>query len=372
MSDLLSYADLQKVIDAALAAELAEPDRRRLLFFRMADLKSKMPQATSNNLQLRTDLVTLNPAAVRSDGTHPLLIWLQNARPLVAGTDQQKFFERLVSRLESRPSGGAGMRGTGSSATSAGTLELFQKLQRQAILIQDDMLPVDYVRDAAFAARSVARLRVRRHDGGSDSGKRYWGTGWLLTPSLLITNHHVINARDDDEADAPAPDFKKQALGTTAQFDVDSDATGAEPVCVAEVLATDPSLDYAVLRLATAAPYPGLPADSKPFLLGRDEVVPLNIIQHPNGRPKMLAIRNNLATAAASPELRYFTSTLAGSSGAPVFSDQWKVVGIHRGAIGTKVLSFQGHSTAMVNMGTQMSAILDALPLAIRQEIAAQ
>lgn len=85
--------------------------------------------------------------------------------------------------------------------------------------------------------------------------------------------------------------------------------------------------------------------------------MPLNIIQHPVGQPKKIAIRNNLATRADSPELRYFTATLGGSSGSPVFNDNWRVVGIHRGSIGTKVLNFQGRTSAIINLGTQMAAI---------------
>ena len=65
----------------------------------------------------------------------------------------------------------------------------------------DDTLEVGYLHAGAAASRSVARLRVRRYFDGypsmlaGDEPDRGDGTGWVLAPRLLITNHHVINAR---------------------------------------------------------------------------------------------------------------------------------------------------------------------------------
>jgi endonuclease G len=356
MSALLDYATLEKLIDAATAAELWEVDTRRLLFFRIGDLRGRVPRANNEVLQLRTDLQYLNASATRDD-VHPLLIWLQNARPLVAGRDQQEFFEKLLGWLEGR---------SGGPAIPAALRESFKS---EAILFQDDMLPIGYLQAGLTAARSVARLRVPRYDNGVGQNKHYWGTGWLVTSSLLITNHHVFNARGDGEPDAPAHDFSQQTLGTTVQFDIDSADGGSDPIKIVELVGSDQNLDYAIARIDASQGRAALPVDWSPFNLRSDEVVPLNIIQHPNGLPKKIAIRNNLATAAASPELRYFTSTLGGSSGSPVLNDKWRAIGIHRGSIGTKVLNFQGRTSAIINLGTQMAAILNSLPDAIRAEL---
>ena len=78
--------------------------------------------------------------------------------------------------------------------------------------------------------------------------------------------------------------------------------------------------------------------------------MPLNIIQHPSGHPKRVALRNNLLTDADATTIRYFTDTLTGSSGSPVFSDEWKVIGLHRGSTSVAGVSFQGRDTAVVNV----------------------
>lgn len=356
MNGWLSAAELQELIDKALAAELWESEKRRLLFFRIRDLQARAPHMNTDDLQLRADLQFLWTAALR-DGVRPLLIWLENARPLVASHVEQEYFERLLSRLEGRP------------AEPTIPPAVVESIKNEAILFEDDMLPIGYLQAGFTAAISVARLQVPRFDNRVESHKRYWGTGWLLTPSLLITNHHVLNARDDNELDASDPDFQKQALNTIVQFDVDSPNGGSGAIQITELARCDANLDYAIVRLVTAQERNGLDVDWSGFSPRRDEVVPLNIIQHPSGQPKKIAIRNNLAIYANSPEIRYFTATLGGSSGAPVLNDRWRVVGIHRGSIGTKVLSFQGRSSAIINLGTQMAAILPTLPDSLRSEL---
>ena len=47
----------------------------------------------------------------------------------------------------------------------------------------------------------------------------------------------------------------------------------------------------------------------------------------------------------------------AGSSGSPVFDDQWRVVALHRGSTMVTNVQFQGKSVAYVNVGTQLAAI---------------
>jgi endonuclease G len=59
----------------------------------------------------------------------------------------------------------------------------------------------------------------------------------------------------------------------------------------------------------------------------------LNIIQHPNGEPKQLALRENKLLDVLPQFLHYHTDTAPGSSGSPVFNDQWEVVALHHSGV---------------------------------------
>jgi endonuclease G, mitochondrial len=90
--------------------------------------------------------------------------------------------------------------------------------------------------------------------------------------------------------------------------------------------------------------------------------LPVNIIQHPGGQPKQMAIRNNLAAVLQGDDLAYFTDTKAGSSGSPVCNDQWQVLALHKAStMSMGKFNYQGKDTAWVNFGTTMERIVEDL-----------
>ena len=62
-----------------------------------------------------------------------------------------------------------------------------------------------------------------------------------------------------------------------------------------------------------------------------------SIIQHPSGQEKQIAIRENqimdMADGSAVLQERHGTR---GSSGAPVFNDQWQVIALHSAGVAKK------------------------------------
>jgi V8-like Glu-specific endopeptidase len=298
--------------------------------------------------------MTLNDAALLPSGLHPMFVWLQNAQSLVAGQDQQDFFDALVNDR---------------SAEASVSLPKEERVRPEAILFDDDMLPVGYLERGFAASRSVARLQTPCYVNGAQVGRAYWGTGWLVSSTLLMTNHHVIGARGSADPPITPEDFALQAVATSVEFDADISGAATARHSIQRIEASDPTLDFALVRIDEVKDRPPLPVDATAVTLASGEILPLNIIQHPEGQPKKIAIRNNLATSSKPPNLRYYTSTLGGSSGSPVLNDDWRVVALHRGSVGTKVQTFQGRSTAVVNLGTQMNAIAAALPAVLRTEL---
>lgn len=302
--------------------------------------------------QLLSDLNRFNTVPRLASGQVPLRVWLENATAIATSTPQQAVFQRLLDEVSHQASGAPRI-----------DLATVPEIKEQIVHVDDMVLPA-FMANGLKVAQSVARLSVPRFENGQPtllaSGQPaiYLGTGWLLTPDLLLTNHHVINARNENETPATDADLKLQALGTKVRFDFDGDdmAGTDTDVTALEAFAAG-TLDYAVLRLP-ATQRPGLARAPARLDLKSNDYVPVNIVQHPEGRGKKFAIRNNLVTATTDTDIRYFTDTRQGSSGSPVCDDRWRVVGLHRGATLAENVSFQGKSVAYVNVGTQITAVL--------------
>lgn len=348
---LLIFADMTKLIAAAEQAGLVDPDARTSLFARITGVKNRLDVIRQPRLQLVNDLTALNDYVPPPGQVPPLITWLENALVVAAGSEQEEFFQNLLDRYSP------------GEPVSPGAPERDQELPefKEAIIFQDDMVPFGYLQGGIAAGKSVARLLVPRYDDDVDAKKAYWGTAWLLAPTELITNHHVLNARDRGEPPASEHDFKRQALETKIQFDVNDEDSACPVIPVAGLGAYDPKLDFAILQIATQPGRNPLPIRKEPLQIVKKAYVPVNIIQHPRGGSKKIALRNNLATARTSTDLRYITATLPGSSGSPVLDDNWEVVALHRGSVAVDKVEYQGRKTAVMNLGTLTSPILKAL-----------
>lgn len=72
-------------------------------------------------------------------------------------------------------------------------------------------------------------------------------------------------------------------------------------------------------------------------LLGKTDIEDFaSIIQHPRGQEKQIAIRENQIIDMAPDRLFYKSDTAQGSSGAPVFNDQWQVIALHSAGVAKK------------------------------------
>ncbi|GIJ46869.1 hypothetical protein Val02_37550 [Virgisporangium aliadipatigenens] len=182
----------------------------------------------------------------------------------------------------------------------------------------------NFLARGARAARTVGRLAAE----GSGTPR---GTAFLVAPSLVLTNHHVL--RDREAA-------RRTVLEFNHERDVDNRA--GEPAVYAldpgALFLTDEALDYTLVAVHSGpdGSAPGEAFGWNRLIRAQGKVVigePVNVIGHPAGRRKEIAIRDNTLRYQLHDFLQYGAGTEPGSSGSPVFNDQWEVVGLHHAAI---------------------------------------
>ncbi|MCE6949833.1 serine protease [Cereibacter sphaeroides] len=188
----------------------------------------------------------------------------------------------------------------------------------------------------AAIRRRVCRIEIER---------RAAGTAFLVGPSAVLTNWHVV---EKAEAAGVLPaaqcrfDYVMRADGTREAGRVV--ALAADPLAChaaygpAEVtdhpdqpLPEPGQLDFALLRLAEPAGaergWLALPAAA--VALAAD--APLLIVQHPDGAPMKLALdtQSVIGPNGNGTRMRYRTNTENGSSGSPVFTMDWDPALLH-------------------------------------------
>lgn len=197
----------------------------------------------------------------------------------------------------------------------------------ERIFQQNDLLAVRYLELGLRTARCVGRVRIR--DGaGRTLG---FGTGFLVAPRLMLTNNHVLESA-------------QQAAGSQIEFNFQESLDGSPlPTTIfglapAEFFITNKGLDYSLVAVSSQA-IDGTPLGSFGFTRLIEEEGKLvvkesvSIIQHPNGEPKQLAIRENRVVDILTNFVQYQTDTAPGSSGSPVLNDQWEVVALHHSGV---------------------------------------
>jgi endonuclease G len=185
-----------------------------------------------------------------------------------------------------------------------------------------DFLGVRYLDEGVAAARSIGRINIVNPDG-----TRGFGTGFMVSPRLLLTNHHVL--LDADTAALSFVEFNYQ------------DGLGGAPLTRLRLgfapqrfFHNDRDLDFALVAVddpagALAGGYNRLTGAQGTVLVGE----PVTIVQHPLGQKKQIVLRNNTIVDIPEISLHYTADTEPGSSGSPVFNDQWEVVALHHSSM---------------------------------------
>ena len=176
------------------------------------------------------------------------------------------------------------------------------------------------------------------------------GTGFLIGPDRLMTNHHVIssaNVARESWAEFNYQENLDQSLGPVYKYRMN-----AESVRVSAML------DYCVAELTQDSANPPLEKWGFLALSSTQDVRPgdhVPIIQHPQGGLKQIAVTANQVANVFDHRLQYMTDTLPGSSGSPVFNDDWIVIAIHHA--GGNLLTNSRGDRMFANEGILMNYI---------------
>lgn len=215
----------------------------------------------------------------------------------------------------------------------------------------NDLRPAYWLEEGAARSRAICKIDASGVDYEGHTGA-WSGTGFLVAPSILCTNHHVINSKDVGARSRALFDFASLPDGTVRKvttFRLRPDVLfWTSPVVLSN---GEGGLDVTFVAVDGD---PGTTFGMVPLLRQSFAVADndkLNIIQHPDGRLKEVAIRNNTLTFQNASVIRYESDTEPGSSGAPVMNDGWELVALHHAA------------ADKVNEGIKFSAIAAALEL---------
>ncbi|GAA2932989.1 hypothetical protein GCM10011428_58210 [Streptomyces violaceus] len=226
---------------------------------------------------------------------------------------------RAIERTPTEPASGAGSTlGLPPEGFTSEALGL------ERLIGRNNLTPVAFLEEGVQVSRSVGRITISGPGGGH-------GTGFMVSPSLLLTNNHVLGDTQEAGRSKVAFAFQDGADGNPlvpAVFQL-------EPL---RCFVTDRALDYTLVAVAPRGAQGEALSSYGRLILSEAQGKAVigefvNIIQHPRGEPKQIALRENQIVDVLERFLHYESDTREGSSGSPVFNDQWEVVALHHSAV---------------------------------------
>ncbi|RZK21303.1 MAG: DUF4071 domain-containing protein [Pedobacter sp.] len=213
-----------------------------------------------------------------------------------------------------------------------GTQSSRSKIHLEKVFGEDSFKTYKWYAKGSDRCLAVARL-------GRDSSKGF-GTGFLLKGKalheslgeelVLLTNAHVIS--HDPAEKALRPD---EAVIIFEALDRDKEF---KPY---EIIWSSPStaLDVSILRFSKPEQQRLTKLTRKVEIYPVSQYLPvidpdsdsqrIYIIGHPFGGTLQLSFQDNILLDHEDPKIHYRTPTEGGSSGSPVFNQQWDLIGLH-------------------------------------------
>ena len=197
----------------------------------------------------------------------------------------------------------------------------------ERIINGNELQDVNFLPRGALVAQSVVRIVVR-----SGSRTLGLGTGFLVGEGVVLTNNHVLQS----------PDIARNSLvETNFQYGLEGEDGPKQTFAldVDRLFFTDRELDFTVVALVAKSDRGTVDSADLGWLplIGITGKVMdgewLTIVQHPQGERKQVCLRENQLMKRDEQVLWYSSDTLGGSSGSPVFNNDWLVVALHHSGV---------------------------------------
>jgi V8-like Glu-specific endopeptidase len=210
---------------------------------------------------------------------------------------------------------------------------------------KNSILPIAFLEQGIHKSRCVVRIVTDVS----------LGSGFIVGTDYILTNNHVINSKNVAVKTKIQLNYQLDLSGEPIkfiEFSLDPDSPGG--------FATSVKNDWTLVRIkdftsAAKLEFGFLPL--KKLIVTKNDFV--NIIQHPSGEHKQIALYHNIVVGINEDRLQYLTDTLPGSSGSPVFNSKWDIVSLHHSGKKTKI--FNTGSQGIVNEGININKIIDEI-----------
>lgn len=208
-----------------------------------------------------------------------------------------------------------------SSSSKINVLSGNEKKLEKIIGASNTLLRINWLEKGLNASKAVCRIVF-------ENGKPL-GTGFMTPGGYLFTNHHVIDSKEKAATLRAEFNFEfgldgKLRQRTLYRFDANDFITSPAD-----------ALDFTRIKViddqATPLSQWGMVEFAPDAIPSIDD--PVNIIQHPAGEDKQIALNANEVLNVDGVFIQYAADTLGGSSGSPVFNQDWKVVALHHAGV---------------------------------------
>lgn len=218
----------------------------------------------------------------------------------------------------------------------------------------DTLLPINFLERGIISSRSVAKVEKKK---GTVTEV---GTGFLfkvdsIDEMFFMTNFHVISDKSEIGNTRIIFDYEEDINGNTKaskSFKINSDG----PWYVSPVAQNDVSI-FKLIETDEIRQFGFIPINK--VNVAKNDFV--NIIQHPAGQLKKIALYHNIVTNIDNRVIQYLTDTMKGSSGSPVFNSNWEVVALHHSGGAARVNEPQINEAKYRNEGIHINNIIDFL-----------